>query len=136
LSTQTFVGNKCFKWTMQSPGWFMGMLRIGNKIKMINRSIYKFVEYYIHDEEVRKELYVRWTSMRKCNPDLKQIRKYVEKSNTRVRLLYGAHDRIILSSPALRFIKGLQHAKIEILDCGHQVLHSKNVHEIVKALID
>ncbi len=135
LSTQTSIGKKCFKLTMSSPGWFLGMLRFGNKIGVINRSIYKFVEYYIHDERVRKELYSRWISMRKCKPSLTVIQNEIRKNATTVRLLYGKHDRIILPSPAMRFIDGLSTARITILDCGHQVLHSKNVGAIAEALI-
>jgi len=136
LSTQTLIGNKCFKFTMSSPGWFLGMLRFGNKIGVINRSIYKFVEYYIHDEQVRNELYSRWTCMKKCKPSLQIIKNEILKNTTTVRLLYGKHDRIILPSPAMRFIEGLSTARISMLDCGHQVLHSKNVEAIAEALIN
>ena len=136
LSTQTVVGNKVFKWTMTSPGWFLGMLRMGNRVGLINPSIYKFVEYYIHDERVRLELYDRWTCMRKCKPSLTNIRSKINEYNTTIRLLYGKHDRIILASPALKFIEGLKSAQITMLDCGHQVLHSKNVEAIVHALIN
>jgi len=136
FSTQTFIGNRCFKFTMSYPGWFLGMLRFGNKIGVINRSIYKFVEYYIHDEQVRDDLYNRWTCMRKCTPSLTAIKNQVRKRAIAVRLLYGKHDRIILPSPAMRFINGLSTARISMLDCGHQVLHSKNVEAIAEALIN
>ena len=136
LSTQTMPGSKCFKWTMQSPGWFLGMLRAGNRMKIINRSIYKFVEYYIHDEKVREDLYDRWMAMRNCKPNLKTIRQQIRKYKTAVRLLYGKHDRIILTSPAMRFIDDLPQADLQILECGHQVLHAKNANDIVKALIN
>jgi len=136
LSTQTWLGNKCFKSTMSSPGWFFGMLKVGNRLQLINRSIYKFVEYYIHDAEVRQELYHRWTTMRRCKPSLSKIRKQIKENNVSVRLLYGNHDRIILASPALRFIQDLKNANIAMLDCGHQVLHPKNADHIIDALIN
>ncbi len=135
VSTQTLIGNSLFKWTMASPGWFFGMLKIGNRIQFINRSIYKFVEYYIHDDDVRRELYDRWTCLRKCKPNIAHIRNHIATYQSTVRLLYGKHDRIILTSPAKRFIDELKTAKIEVLDCGHQVLHGKNSDQIVNALI-
>jgi hypothetical protein len=121
---------------MVHPAWFLGMLRIGNQLRIINRSIYKFVEYYIHDERVRKELYDRWTCLRKCRPTLSIIRNAINKNKTTVRLLYGKHDRIILASPGRRFIKDLPTARITFLECGHQVLHLKNVNAIAEALIN
>ena len=136
LSTQTAIGNATFKFTMKSPGWFLAMLRLGNKVKVINKSIYKFVEYYIHDERVRKELYHRWTSMRYCKPNLENIKREIQKHQTTVRLLYGKHDRIIIPSPASRFIEDLDEAQLQMLDCGHQVLHIKNVEQIAEAVIN
>jgi len=136
LSTQTAVGNSMFRFTMRSPGWFLGMLRIGNKVGIINKSIYKFVEYYIHDERVRQELYDRWTSMRHCKPDLENIRKQIQQHHTKIRLLYGKHDRIIMPSPASRFTMELDEVQLQMLDCGHQVLHIKNVEQIVEAVIN
>jgi len=136
LSTQTSVGNSMFRFTMRSPGWFLGMLRLGNKVRVINRSIYKFVEYYIHDQTVRQELYDRWTSMRDCTPNLEKIKEIIRKHRTKVRLLYGKHDRIIVPSPAEKFIEGLDDVQLLILECGHQVLHSKNANHIAEAIIN
>ena len=136
LSTQTIIGNKLFKLTMKHPGWFLGLLRIWNRLGIINRSIYKFVEYYIHDERVREELYHRWTCLRKCKPSLTHIRTAIQLNKIAVRLLYGKHDRIIVTSPGTRFIEGLASATIKVLDCGHQVLHAKNADAIADALIN
>jgi pimeloyl-ACP methyl ester carboxylesterase len=137
LPTQTLMGNRLFKWTMKHPGWFLGMLKFGNRLELINQSIYKFVEYYIHDEPARQELYDRWTSMSKCRPNLDKIRKQLIQHAPELRLLYGKYDRIILTGPAFRFLrKADQHTRIEILDCGHQVLHAKNAQAIVNALIN
>jgi pimeloyl-ACP methyl ester carboxylesterase len=135
FSTQTLIGSKCFKFTMRHPGWFLGMLKIGNKLGLINRSIFKFVEYYIHDEQLRKELYDRWITMRHCKPDLSKIKKDIQQNQATLRLLYGIHDRIILLSPANRFMENIDNAKIELLECGHQVLHPKNAADIVASLI-
>jgi len=136
FSTQSFIGNSLFRWTMRSPGWFLSLLRVGNRVSIINKSIYKFVEYYIHDKQVRQELYDRWTCMRKCRPSVKNIKQDLQKNVASIRLLYGKHDRIIVASPAERFINGLRNGQLQILDCGHQVLHAKNASAIVHALIN
>ena len=136
VATQSFVGKKLFKFTMYNPGWFLFMLKIGNKMRLINQSIYKFVTYYIHDRQVREDLYNRWMCLRKFKPDLKTVREKIEKNKIPVRLLYGKYDRIILTSPAKRFTEGLENTKIELLECGHQVLHEKNVEAIMYAIND
>ena len=54
---------------MKHPGWFFGFLKVLNKLGLVNASIFKFVNYYIGDKEVRHLLYTRWTTLRKLKPN-------------------------------------------------------------------
>ncbi|QEC41260.1 alpha/beta fold hydrolase [Pseudobacter ginsenosidimutans] len=135
LATQTLIGNGLFRFTMHYPGWFFFILNTGNKLKLINQSIYKFTRYYIHDAAIRKELYNRWICMRHITPDLKIIRDAVRQYKIPVRLLYGKYDRIILTQPAERFRKGIEEwCTISILPAGHQVLQEKHIDAIAESL--
>ena len=122
---------------MKYPGWFFGFLKLINKLGLVNSSIFKFVNYYIGDAEVRRLLYTRWTTLRKVKPGLGKIKKRIRENKTAVRLIYGKHDRIILSSVGEKFRKGIEdHCVLAEIHSGHQVLHEKHVVEIVKALVD
>lgn len=79
-----------------------------NKLKLVNLSIYKFVSFYIGDKEVRNLLYTRWTTLRKIRPGIKIIKSFIRKHKTPVRLIYGNHDRIILSSVGEKFKRALK----------------------------
>src|SRR5438477_13115821 len=46
LSTQTWIGNRLFLFTMNHPSWFFSFLKGLNKLKLVNVSIFKFVNYY------------------------------------------------------------------------------------------
>ena len=136
LATQTWLGNKFFAFTMKKPGWFFGFLKLLNKLKLVNASIFKFVNYYIGDAEVRRLLYARWTTLRKLRPNLRRIKNQIRGNKTPVRLVYGKHDRIILSSVGEKFRKGIEeHCAITIINSGHQVLHEKHIQEILPALL-
>jgi pimeloyl-ACP methyl ester carboxylesterase len=136
LSTQTWIGNRLFAFTMKHPGWFLGFLKILNKLRLVNASIFKFVNYYIGDKEVRRLLYARWTTLRKFKPRLKKIKPLIRENNTVVHLLYGMHDRIILSSVGEKFRKGIEgHCTLSVIHSGHQVLHEKHAGEIMLALL-
>lgn len=135
LATQTRAGNRFFRFTMEHPGWFFGMLKLFNRMGLINASIFKFVNYYISNREVRMQLYTRWTALRKIRPDLKQIRSSIREQHTAVSLLYGRHDRIILSSVGVRFCRGLKEfCRIRVIESGHQVLHEKHAKDIIAEL--
>lgn len=135
LATQTWIGNRLFAFTMKHPGWFFGFLKLLNKLKLVNASIFKFVNYYIGDKEVRRLLYERWTTLRKIKPDLEVIKESAKTNNIPIRLIYGQHDRIILSSVGEKFKKGIEgQCDLSIIRSGHQVLHEKHVEEILSAL--
>lgn len=137
LSTQTWLGNKLFALTMKHPGWFFGFLKALNKLGVVNASIFKFVNYYIGDKEVRRLLYERWTTLRKIKPDPRLVKSFVVKYKTPVRLIYGKHDRIILSAVGEKFKKGIEeYCSLTVVESGHQVLHEKHAAEILPLLFD
>ena len=120
---------------MKHPGWFFGFLKGLNKLKLTNASIFKFVNYYIGDEVVREQLYKRWTGLRRIRPDLGSIKEKINKYGTKVELVYGEFDRIILSSVGEKFRKNIEsHTKISLLHSGHQVLQEKHIGELMKVL--
>ena len=135
LATQTYPGNKLFALTMNKPAWFFGFLKILNKAGFVNASIFKFVNYYISDKQVRDLLYSRWTAFRNLKPNLSSVKTNVLKYQTQVRLLYGKHDRIILPIVGEKFRKGIErHCKLTIIPSGHQLLHEKHKESILSAL--
>jgi pimeloyl-ACP methyl ester carboxylesterase len=137
LATQTWAGNKLFALTMKKPAWFFGLLKLMNRLKLINASIFKFVNYYIGDAAVRNLLYTRWTALRKIKPSIPVVKKSIAVDNTPVRLVYGKHDRIIRFSVAERFRQGIENnCVLTIIPSGHQVLHEKHAGEIVFALLN
>lgn len=134
LATQTRGGNRFFAFTMKHPQWFFALVKLMHKTGLVNPSILKFTNYYISDPVVRQQLYDRWTTLRKFKPDLSQIKKEINKHHTKVRLLYGKHDRIILSSIGKKFCKGIEtHCQLTEIHAGHQVLHEKHAKEILPA---
>lgn len=135
LSTQTWAGNRFFRFTMKYPGWFFGFLKLLNKAGLVNASIFKFVNYYIGNPEVRSQLYTRWTTLRKLKPRRKLIKSLIKKQGTPVRLVYGKHDRIILASVGEKFRKGIEeYCRLDIIPSGHQVLHEKHAEHIVQSI--
>jgi pimeloyl-ACP methyl ester carboxylesterase len=136
LTTQTWLGNKLFSFTMKHPGWFFMFLKLINKLGLVNASIFKFVNQSIGDKEVRMQLYNRWTSLRKLKPGIKRIKSFVRQHKTPVHLIYGKHDRIILPVRGERFRKRIEdYCSLQVIHSGHQVLHEKHIEEILPALL-
>lgn len=135
LATQTNQGRRLFRFTMNHPKWFFTLLRVADKGNLINKSIFKFVFHHVHDEQVRTDLYHRWTCMSNISPDLKKIRAVIREKKLPVQLLYGKHDRMILPEKARHFCRGLhQYCRIHIIDAGHNVLQPKFAVTIISLL--
>lgn len=136
FATQTFLGNRLFAFTMKKPKWYFLLLKLFNQLGLVNNSIYKFVQAFIHDDKVRHELYTRWTTFRKLNPNLSLIKKNIVENKTVVKFIYGKHDRIINYKRAEKFMTGMEeHGVLKILQTGHQVLNEKYADEIRTALL-
>jgi pimeloyl-ACP methyl ester carboxylesterase len=135
LATRTWVGNRIFSFTMKYPAWFHYFLRAMNKFGLVNASVFKFVNYYIGDKEARLLLYQRWTSLRRLKPNLSRIKSCVRRNKTRVHLIYGQHDRIILPVRGEHFRNGIEeYCTLQVIASGHQILHEKHAAEIVSSL--
>ncbi len=135
LATQTWFGSRLFSFTMKYPGWFFILLKLLNKMGLVNSSVFKFVNFYIGKPAAREILYQRWTGLRKLRPDLARIKKFIRQYQTEIRLVYGKFDRIILPVRGEKFQKGIEeYCKIAIIDSGHQVVHEKHAEAIIKAL--
>jgi len=137
FSTQTWIGNKVFYFTMQNPSWFFGFLKFFNRLGVVNTSIFKFVKYYIDNKTVRHELYNRWITLRRLRPELSKIKSLIKRNKTDCRLVYGKHDRIILSVHGEEFRKGIEkYCRVSVIESGHQVLHEKHIKDILSQLKD
>ncbi|HKB44967.1 MAG TPA: alpha/beta hydrolase [Chitinophagaceae bacterium] len=136
LATQTWLGNRLFYFTMKHPGWFFSFLKILNKLNLVNTSIFKFVNFYIGDKDVRQLLYQRWMVLRKLKPGIKKIKSFIQKNDTKTRLIYGIHDRIILPARGEKFRKEIEkQCTLAVIHSGHQILYENHAEEILPALL-
>jgi pimeloyl-ACP methyl ester carboxylesterase len=126
FATATRFGNIIFKRTMQHPTWFMNLLNAGYRLKLINKSIFKFATNYVDDPQVRHDLYIRWTAFRKIHPSKNKLLHLIKKHQVPVTGIYGEFDRIIPYSKAEKFWEKITSKKnVFILSDGHKLLQSK-----------
>ncbi|HWK02265.1 MAG TPA: alpha/beta hydrolase [Puia sp.] len=138
LATQTGLGNRFFRWTIRQPGWLFFLLRLGNALKLVNRSVYKFTAHYIGDAFAREQLYARWTTMRGFRPNIRKIQALIREKEIPIRLLYGQHDRIIRPERGEKFRKGgiEAYCRLMLVPMGHQLLQARNGETILSLLKD
>lgn len=135
LATQTWVGKQLFAYTMRKPAWFYALLKLLKQLKLVNISIYKFVDYYIGDAAVRQQLYQRWMTLRQIRPSLAEVKAVIRQHRIPTKLIYGRYDRIILPVRGEKFRRGVEElVTLTLMEAGHQVLHPRHAAAIVNAL--
>ena len=135
LAAKTSLGNKLFLFTSNKPSWFFLLMTIADKLKLVNRSILKFANHYLHDKQMRDDLYKRWTVMRQFAPNIKKIKQDILCNNIQLRLLYGKFDKVILYKNAEKFISGIEsNCILSIINSGHELLKEKNADEIIRLI--
>ena len=133
LSVHTLFGNRLFKANMQNPSLFFSLLKLADKAKLMNKSIVKFVHYYLDDKNERSLLYKRWTIMKAFKPNLTIIKKLCIEKNVDMHILFGKYDRFILSKHATVF-NHVKNISIKTIDAGHRLLNENYVSDIVALL--
>jgi pimeloyl-ACP methyl ester carboxylesterase len=135
VATQTGAGNRLFRRTMKNPGWLFWLLRTGNRLGLVNPSLFKFATRYIDDDPVRQALYTRWTVLRGFRPRPGAIAALIRQWQIPVVLLYGRFDRIIGPRRGERFVRHIHpFGRLELLPAGHQLLQPKFIEVITDAL--
>ena len=136
FTTKTILGNRLFKYTMQNPSWIFEMLQWAERFNWMNKSISKFVHFYLDDPRQRAELYKIWTTTRRFRPDLRKVKKGIEAHKVLVHLIFGKYDRIILAKRGHHFSKGLESLiRVKEIEAGHQLLQKKYANIIASLFI-
>ena len=136
LATKTKIGNLIFRSVMKNPFLLMSVLDFAGKINLYNKSLLKFVHYYLDDAEQRNILYRRWTTMRKFRPDKQILKSAINKHKITVTIVFGKYDRVILTKHGSTFSKGVEELiKVIELEAGHQLLREKHAAFIANILL-
>ncbi len=131
MGTQTFAGNRLFRYTMKQPKWLFFMLRMGEKTTLLHTSLTRIVHYYMDDEQERNKLYKRWMLLRNFRPHLETVKRVSAKYHIPIRFLFGKYDKIIQSKRGDIFRRS-PYVKIKIIDASHRLMQRKYLGEIIK----
>lgn len=123
LTTQTRVGNRLFRQTMNNPTWLFRAMKWARKAGLLNQSIFKFSHRYLDDPEQRNQLYKRWTLFRNFRPDITLLSHQLKSSKLPALFFFGNYDRIITTRQGERFLqKSGTETRLYIIEAGHRLL--------------
>lgn len=137
FSTQTLIGNRLFKHTVENPRWIFALAGIAYKTRLVNKAMYKIAHHYIDDVDQRKHLYARWTVLRRFTPRLKNIQATIQARDTALRMLFGKYDNVIPGRNGIRFAAPIPaQTELIITEAGHQLLKDKHLPLITRLVVE
>jgi pimeloyl-ACP methyl ester carboxylesterase len=128
LATRTVMGNRLFKFTMNRPDWFRGLVKLGARLRMVNASVERYVERYIEDPARRRDLYRIWTTLSGFRPSVTQVARIIREKAIPTQLVFGRYDRIIPPTAGRRLQQQAgPTCTTTILEGGHGILHKHHL---------
>lgn len=137
LSTRTLIGTRLFAYSMKNPGWLLKIVDLADKTGLYNKSLTKFVHYYLDTEAQREILYRRWTTMRKFRPIKGLLKKNIVAYKVSVNLVFGKYDQVILTKHGRQFsYQSEKYIRVTEIEAGHQLMKEKYAPLMSSLLVD
>jgi pimeloyl-ACP methyl ester carboxylesterase len=126
LATQTYLGNRLFRFSVHHPAWVLQLAKMLYTFRIINFGVLKLARHYLEDKELAEQLYARWTCFRKSRPDFNKIIQSATENQTPVRLVFGKFDHLILQRHATTFCQSMGSlCKLTVINSGHHLLREQ-----------
>lgn len=135
LGTQTYVGQKMFRYTMQNPGWLFTAMKWGQKTRLLHENLAKFSHHYLDDPLQRQLLYKRWVLFSPFKPMVARLRESITRLPFPTLVIFGSFDRIIPPFLQKKLPEDHLSVWVLVLEAGHRLLKPQFAGTIAKAIL-
>jgi pimeloyl-ACP methyl ester carboxylesterase len=106
------------------PGRFHSIAQMAFTFKLIDKGILRFVESQMNSHEKRERVYHSWVVFRHLKFELSGIAKILNTHKIPMTMVIGKHDKIITAKNMTRLMSLVPHAKLQIVESGHNTVIS------------
>ena len=125
LASGTRPGNLLLRHTVVRPRPFLWALRKAYQLKVIEKSVVKFVESHMNTRADRFWVYRRWVTFRHIQPNLRRVKWQCNAHRIEVTIFLGEYDAVVKKKAIASFHKLLINSSLHLLPCGHAALIEK-----------
>ncbi|MEY4935453.1 MAG: hypothetical protein RIS64_1812 [Bacteroidota bacterium] len=109
-------------WILNKPFWFLRILTLFRKYKLINQFIYDFTFKHLGRVERRVRLFSYWLSMDDFVIPMRRVLEKFNRIEIPIDLFFGEKDPIIPVSTGKMLEKALPMARLHILNATHRLV--------------
>jgi pimeloyl-ACP methyl ester carboxylesterase len=125
LATYPLMLRKLFKSMIDKPGRFHQLTKIAFRFNLIDKGILRFVESQMNTREKRERVYHSWVVLRHLKFNIGHLASLVNSHQIPLTLVIGKYDKIITAKNMARLIRQVPHAKLQLIESGHNNIISK-----------
>ncbi|MBS1782090.1 MAG: alpha/beta hydrolase, partial [Bacteroidetes bacterium] len=133
--TKTLLGRKIFRGFLADPNKYLKLLKWLRDKDWIDASRYKFITYYLENAVDREFLRHVWQDMSLIVPSMKDLKSAINKYQIPICIFSGKFDRVIPTSQAKQFMKGLSTVQILVVQHGHRMFGADTLPKMASYLI-
>lgn len=128
LASGTRLGNHLLRYTVVHPRPFFWVLSKAYSLKLIEKSVLKFVKAHMDTRDKRLAVYTRWTAFRRIQPNLRRVKQVCRTHRVGLTIFLGEYDAVVKRKAVEKFHKSLIKSNLHYLPCGHAALISEVIY--------
>ncbi len=110
------------KRSTQRPGWFLSLVKFGERTRLVHRLISHFLHHNLTRPERRERCFGLWLSLNEFYIRRRRIKKLLAESRLPVVLFYGEKDPMIKLHTVEKMAEGLPNVRHFKLPGGHRLV--------------
>jgi pimeloyl-ACP methyl ester carboxylesterase len=121
----TLLGRSIANGLKKNGNVVIHLARLLKNLKLLPVKLFRFVEFYMHDRNVREQVFDVWMGYRKCYPKMKFIAQSIEQNTIPTEFIFGKYDVVIpwKHGEKLRALTSqMNYVKWTVVDKGHRLM--------------
>ena len=119
LATYPTALRALFKTTIKNPLIFNATANFAFRTRLIDKGVLRFVKSQMNTEEKRNRVYLSWVVFRHLHFSMRHISRMIHEHRVKLVVITGRFDKIITAKNMGKLLRHVPHARLEMLDTGH-----------------
>jgi len=107
---------------LQKPQWFIQVLRLGSRLKLVPPLIVHFLSFNLTRPERFRRTFGCWFALDSFYLPRRRIKAIWRESGLRVDIYFGTKDEMIQYKTIKKMVEGVRNVRIYLMDAGHRLI--------------
>jgi len=125
LATYPVLLQKYFESMIVKPNRFYGLLKLFQKLRLVDKGISKFAYNQMNSIKKRRRVYYSWVIFKNLQFDLIKVGRQINNHSIATYMFIGKYDKIITAEGMRLLLQHVDDYSLDIVESGHNDLIKK-----------